>query len=144
MRFLIPTRFLKFPIFTYLLKIAKEEYEFKISGGIALPWEVDFFKKVLRFLEERWEDYGGLELHEFLKLIREVGFEVGFHFMQRKWPFLVRIVCRSCIELGFSCFFIFYHRFIIWTQKWMKNRDQFVIYFCFSIFFFLDETKCLR
>ncbi|KAK9229939.1 hypothetical protein WN944_022905 [Citrus x changshan-huyou] len=71
MRFLIPTRFLKLPIFTYLLKIAEEEYEFKISGGIVLPCEVDFFKQVLRFLEEDEKSYGGLELHEFLKLIRE-------------------------------------------------------------------------
>ncbi|KAL9459788.1 hypothetical protein AB3S75_003067 [Citrus x aurantiifolia] len=75
MRFLIPTRFLKLPIFTYLLKIAEEEYEFKISGGIVLPCEVDFFKQVLRFLEEDEKSYGGLELHEFLKLIREVGFD---------------------------------------------------------------------
>lgn len=74
MRFLIPTRFLKLPIFTHLLKIAEEEYEFKISGGIVLPCEVDFFKQVLRVLEGDEKSYGGLELHEFWKLIREVGF----------------------------------------------------------------------
>ncbi|KAJ0007767.1 hypothetical protein Pint_30756 [Pistacia integerrima] len=75
MRFLIPTRFLKLPIFVYLLNIAEEEYGFKFSGGIVLPCEVDFFKQVLKFLEKNEKKYGSLEVHEFLKLIQEVGFD---------------------------------------------------------------------
>ena len=74
-RFLIPTRFLSLPVFIALLDKAGEEYGFKLTGGIVLPCEVQFFTEVLKFLAKDEKKYGGLELHEFLKLNSEVGFD---------------------------------------------------------------------
>lgn len=74
-RFLIPTRFLKFPIFIALLQKSEEEYGFQFSGGIALPCEVDFFIQVLKVLDKNEKKYGSLQVHEFLKAISEVGFD---------------------------------------------------------------------
>lgn len=75
MRFLVPVRILHLPIFVALLQRAEEEYGFKFNGGIILPCEVDFFKQVLRFLDKDEKKYGRLELHEFLKVISEMGFD---------------------------------------------------------------------
>lgn len=74
-RFLIPTRFLNFPVFTVLLDKASEEYGFKFSGGIVLPCEVQFFTKLLKFLVKDEKKYRSLGFHEFFKLISEVGFD---------------------------------------------------------------------
>lgn len=71
-RFLIPTRFLKYPIFVALLEKSGEEFGFKISGGIVLPCDVEFFKEVLHLLQKDEKRYGGLELDQFLKTISEV------------------------------------------------------------------------
>ncbi|KAK9281954.1 hypothetical protein L1049_004863 [Liquidambar formosana] len=84
-RFLIPTRYLNFPVFVALLKKAEEEYGFKFSGGIVLPCEVDFFVEVLKFLDKDERKFGKLELDEFLKIFSEVGFDSssckeGYHY----------------------------------------------------------------
>ncbi|KAM5579814.1 auxin-responsive protein SAUR50 [Rosa sericea] len=71
-RFLIPTRFLKYPIFVALLDKSGEEFGFKISGGIVLPCDVEFFKEILNLLQKNEKRYGGLELDQFLKKISEV------------------------------------------------------------------------
>ncbi|KAL6335590.1 hypothetical protein AAG906_030721 [Vitis piasezkii] len=75
-RFLIPTRYVNLPVFVTLLKRAEEEYGFKFSGGIVVPCEVGFFRKVLEFLEKDEKKFGSLELDEFLKIFSEVaGFD---------------------------------------------------------------------
>ncbi|CAB4302599.1 unnamed protein product [Prunus armeniaca] len=71
-RFLIPTRFLNFPIFVALLDKSGEEFGFKASGGIVLPCDVVFFKEVLSLLKKDEKMYGSLELPEFLKMVSEV------------------------------------------------------------------------
>ncbi|XP_050379840.1 protein SMALL AUXIN UP-REGULATED RNA 12-like [Argentina anserina] len=71
-RFLIPTRFLKYPIFLALLDKSGEEFGFKISGGLVLPCDVEFFKEVLNLLQKDEKRNGGLELDQFLKKIPEV------------------------------------------------------------------------
>lgn len=71
-RFLIPTRFLKYPILVALLDKSGEEFGFKISGGIVLPCDVEFFEDILNLLQKDEKRYGGLELQEFLKMISEV------------------------------------------------------------------------
>ncbi|XP_050222874.1 protein SMALL AUXIN UP-REGULATED RNA 51-like [Mercurialis annua] len=73
-RFLVPVRFLHFPIFIALLNKAEEEYGFKFNGGIVLPCEVEFFEQVLSFLRKDEKKYGGLEVGEFLKVISELDF----------------------------------------------------------------------
>ena len=74
-RFLIPTRYVNLPVFVTLLKRAEEEYGFKFSGGIVVPCEVGFFRKVLEILEKDERKFGRLELDEFLKMFSEVGFD---------------------------------------------------------------------
>lgn len=74
-RFLIPTRYVNLPVFVTLLKRAEEEYGFKFSGGIVVPCEAEFFRKVLNFLEKDERMFGKLELDEFLNMFSEVGFD---------------------------------------------------------------------
>lgn len=74
-RFVIPTRFINLPVFVGLLHKAEEEFGYQTSGGLVLPCEAGFFRKILNFLENDEENFGGLELDEFLKMISEVGFE---------------------------------------------------------------------
>ena len=74
-RFLVPTRYVNLPVFVTLLKRAEEEHGFKFSGGIVVPCEVGFFRKVLEFLEKDEKKFGSLELDEFVKMFSEVGFD---------------------------------------------------------------------
>ncbi|KAI3447296.1 hypothetical protein Pfo_003961 [Paulownia fortunei] len=74
-RFVIPTRFLNLPVFVALLNQAEEEFGFQTTGGLALPCETGFFRDILRFLEEDEENFRGLGLDEFLKVVSEVGLE---------------------------------------------------------------------
>ncbi|KAK4839537.1 hypothetical protein QYF36_022646 [Acer negundo] len=59
-----------------LFLCAEKEYGFKCNGGIALPCEVDLFEEVLKFLVKDEKKYGSLEVSEFLKLIREMEFDL--------------------------------------------------------------------
>ncbi|PIN12772.1 hypothetical protein CDL12_14615 [Handroanthus impetiginosus] len=74
-RFVIPTRFLNFPVFVALLHQAEEEFGFQTSGGLVLPCDPDFFTEILRFLEEDEEKFRGLGLDEFLNTVSEIGLE---------------------------------------------------------------------
>ncbi|OVA19267.1 Auxin-induced protein [Macleaya cordata] len=74
-RFVIPTRFLNLPIFVSLLKKAEEEFGYQSDGGLVLPCEVGFFKRVLKVLEKNEQRFRRLELDEFLKMFSEVGFD---------------------------------------------------------------------
>ena len=74
-RFIIPTRFLRLPIFVALLNKAKEEFGFQARRGLVLPYEVVFFKEVLRILEEDEQRFHGWELDDVLQLFAEVGFD---------------------------------------------------------------------
>ncbi|GFP98592.1 auxin-induced protein 6b [Phtheirospermum japonicum] len=74
-RFVIPTRFLNLPVFVALLDQAEEEFGFQAAGGLALLCETDFFRDVLRFLDEDEEKFRGLGLEEFSEIISQAGFE---------------------------------------------------------------------
>lgn len=74
-RFFMPIRYVNLPVFVTLLKRAEEEYGLKFSGGIVVPCEVDFFRKLLEFLEKDERRFGSLELEQFLKMFSEVGFD---------------------------------------------------------------------
>ncbi|MCL7044132.1 hypothetical protein MKW94_005199 [Papaver nudicaule] len=68
-RFVIPTRYLNLPIFVSLLKKSEEEYGFQSNGGLVLPCEVVFFKRVLKLLDKDENRFRRLELDEFLNLL---------------------------------------------------------------------------
>ncbi|KAJ8634490.1 hypothetical protein MRB53_008757 [Persea americana] len=74
-RFIIPTRFLRLPIFVALLNKAEEEFGFQARGGLVLPCEVGFFKGVLRILEEDEQRFRGWEFDDVLQLFAEVGLD---------------------------------------------------------------------
>ncbi|KAG8376350.1 hypothetical protein BUALT_Bualt09G0054000 [Buddleja alternifolia] len=74
-RFVIPTRFLNLPIFVALLDQAEEEFGFQTSGGLTLPCEPDFFREILRLLEENEEKFRGFNLDDFLNVISESSFD---------------------------------------------------------------------
>ncbi|WKA07039.1 hypothetical protein VitviT2T_024907, partial [Vitis vinifera] len=61
-RFVIPTRLLNLPIFVALLNKAGEKFGLRLSGGLVFPYEVGFFKEVLRFLEKDEVKYGGAKV----------------------------------------------------------------------------------
>ncbi|KAF9617546.1 hypothetical protein IFM89_037358 [Coptis chinensis] len=74
-RFVIPTRFLKLPIFISLLKKSEEEFGFQLNGGLVFPCEVRFFKGVLKGLQKDEGKFGKMKVDEFLKMFAEVEFE---------------------------------------------------------------------
>ncbi|KAL8492750.1 hypothetical protein ACS0TY_024086 [Phlomoides rotata] len=75
LRFVIPTRFLNLPVFVALLHQAEEEFGFRTTGGLILPCEPDFFRKIVNLLEEDEEKFCGLGLDEFVNIVSEVGFD---------------------------------------------------------------------
>ncbi|KAI3814776.1 hypothetical protein L1987_14420 [Smallanthus sonchifolius] len=64
-RFVIPTRFVNLPVFVSLLNKAEEEFGFQTSGGLVLPCDVVFFKKLLNVLERDERGFGALDLDDF-------------------------------------------------------------------------------
>ncbi|XP_010263292.1 PREDICTED: auxin-responsive protein SAUR71-like [Nelumbo nucifera] len=74
-RFLIPTRFLNLPIFISLLKKSEEEFGYQPHGGLVLPCEVGFFKRLLKVLEKDEQRFRQMELDDFLNMFPDVGFE---------------------------------------------------------------------
>ncbi|KAL8096743.1 hypothetical protein AgCh_037640 [Apium graveolens] len=67
-RFVIPTRYLKLPLFVSLLEKAEEEYGFQSDGGLVLPCEVDFFEAALELLERDEHKFGGIQYDELFEL----------------------------------------------------------------------------
>ncbi|MQL97673.1 hypothetical protein Taro_030374 [Colocasia esculenta] len=67
-RFVIPTRFLNFPVFASLLKQAEEEFGFSSAGGLAFPCCVAFFRQVLELLDLDEDRFKGLDLEGFLEV----------------------------------------------------------------------------
>ncbi|KAI3875721.1 hypothetical protein MKW92_030943 [Papaver armeniacum] len=59
------------PIFVSLLKQSEEEYGFQSNGGLVLPCEVVFFKRVLKLLDKDENRFRRLELDEFLNLFSD-------------------------------------------------------------------------
>lgn len=75
-RFVIPTRFLNFPVFLDILQQKEEEFGFqKNAGPLILPCEPDFLQEVLKFLEEEEEIFRGLGLNAFVGLVSEMGLD---------------------------------------------------------------------
>ncbi|XP_059637041.1 protein SMALL AUXIN UP-REGULATED RNA 51-like [Cornus florida] len=68
-RFVIPTRFLKLPVFVSLLDKAEEEFGYQSDGGLVLPCEVGFFREVLKLLEKDEHRFGRLGLDDFLSVV---------------------------------------------------------------------------
>ncbi|KAK1414119.1 hypothetical protein QVD17_29860 [Tagetes erecta] len=64
-RFIIPTRFLNLPIFVSLLNKAEEEFGFQSTGGLVLPCDVVFFKKLLNVLDRDERRFGALDFDDF-------------------------------------------------------------------------------
>ncbi|XP_057768553.1 protein SMALL AUXIN UP-REGULATED RNA 51-like [Salvia miltiorrhiza] len=71
-RFVIPTRFLNFPVFVTLLDQAEEEFGFQTTGGLVLPCEPGFFSEILSFLDDDEERFRGLSLDEFINIVTDV------------------------------------------------------------------------
>ncbi|KAH7848729.1 hypothetical protein Vadar_006910 [Vaccinium darrowii] len=73
-RFVVPTRYLKLPVFLSLLNLTEEEFGFRIDGGLVLPCDAEFLEGVLEFLERDEHRYGGLGLDGFINMFSDVGF----------------------------------------------------------------------
>ncbi|XP_042051737.1 indole-3-acetic acid-induced protein ARG7-like [Salvia splendens] len=71
-RFVIPTRFLNFPVFVALLDQAEEEFGFQTAGGLVLLCEPGFFSQILRLLDDDEERFRGLSLDDFINIVAEV------------------------------------------------------------------------
>ncbi|KAL1547924.1 auxin-induced protein X10A-like [Salvia divinorum] len=71
-RFVIPTRFLNFPVFVALLDQAEEEFGFQTTGGLVLLCEPGFFSQILRFLDDDEERFRGLSLDDFINIVADV------------------------------------------------------------------------
>ncbi|CAA6670369.1 unnamed protein product [Spirodela intermedia] len=74
-RFIIPTRFLNFPVITSLLKKSEEEFGYNFSGGLVLPCSVDFFRLVLQLLEKNEAKYKLFSIEDFVELSGTGGIE---------------------------------------------------------------------
>ena len=67
-RFVIPTRFLSFPVFSALLSLAEEEFGFAGNGGLVLPCTARFFRRVLEILDADETRFRDLNLEGFVEL----------------------------------------------------------------------------
>ena len=73
-RFVIPTRFLKLPVFMGLLKKSEEEFGLQCNGGLVLPCDVSFFTEITKLLKKDEHKYGKLSLEEFVKMFAEMSY----------------------------------------------------------------------
>ncbi|XP_047970879.1 auxin-responsive protein SAUR50-like [Salvia hispanica] len=73
-RFVVPTRFLNFPVFVALLNQAEEEFGYQATGGIALPCDAGFFGCIMELLQKDEKNLHGLGLHEFVQMVAEARF----------------------------------------------------------------------
>ncbi|KAK1420856.1 hypothetical protein QVD17_22768 [Tagetes erecta] len=71
-RFIIPTRFLNLPVFVSLLNKAEEEFGFQTTGGLVIPCDVRFFKKLLKVLERNDSGFSGLDLDDFAAMFADL------------------------------------------------------------------------
>ncbi|KAL1547862.1 auxin-responsive protein SAUR50-like [Salvia divinorum] len=55
-RFIIPTSYLRDPLFKVLLDKAEEEFGFDHSGGLTIPCEIETFKYLLQCMENHRKD----------------------------------------------------------------------------------------
>ncbi|KAL1541458.1 auxin-responsive protein SAUR50-like [Salvia divinorum] len=76
-RFVVPTRFLNFPVFVALLNQAEEEFGYQATGGIVLPCDAGFFGCIMDLLQKDEKNLHGLGLHEFVQMVSEARF---------RWP----------------------------------------------------------
>ncbi|KAG6386257.1 hypothetical protein SASPL_155149 [Salvia splendens] len=67
-RFVVPTRFLNYPVFVALLDQAEEEFGYQPNGAISLPCETGFFRHVINLLEKDEKTFHSLGLHEFVQM----------------------------------------------------------------------------
>ncbi|KVI11873.1 auxin-responsive protein SAUR50-like [Cynara cardunculus var. scolymus] len=71
-RFVIPTKFLNLPVFRSLLNKAEEEFGFQKTGGLVLPCDVIFFKRLLKALERNEGGFGSLDLDDFTAMFADL------------------------------------------------------------------------
>ncbi|KAJ0749288.1 putative small auxin-up RNA [Helianthus annuus] len=67
-RFIIPTRFLNLPVFFSLLNKAEEEFGFQTTGGLIIPCDVGFFKRLVKVLERNEIGLMNLGLDDFVAM----------------------------------------------------------------------------
>ncbi|OAY68046.1 Indole-3-acetic acid-induced protein ARG7 [Ananas comosus] len=70
-RFVIPARLMNLPVFASLLELAEEEYGFQPVGGLVLPCEPGFFRRVLDALDRDLDRFKELGLGGFVSLFAE-------------------------------------------------------------------------
>ncbi|KAL4571169.1 hypothetical protein LXL04_017920 [Taraxacum kok-saghyz] len=71
-RFVIPTRFLNFPVFVALLNKAEEEFGFQTTGGLVIPCDAIFFKNLLKVLEKNERGLCSLDLDDFTAMFADL------------------------------------------------------------------------
>ncbi|KAI3786961.1 hypothetical protein L1987_41072 [Smallanthus sonchifolius] len=71
-RFVIPTRFLNLPVFLSLLNKAEEEFGFQTTGGLVIPCDVNFFRRLLKVLEKNESGFSALDLDDFTAMFADL------------------------------------------------------------------------
>ncbi|KAK9055303.1 hypothetical protein SSX86_026385 [Deinandra increscens subsp. villosa] len=78
-RFVIPTRFLNLPVFVSLLNKAEEEFGFQTTGGLVIPCDVVFFKRLLKVLERNDSGFSTLDLDDFVAMFADLTIDSSAH-----------------------------------------------------------------
>ncbi|KAJ0567109.1 putative small auxin-up RNA [Helianthus annuus] len=78
-RFVIPTRFLNLPVFLSLLKKAEEEFGFQTTGGLVIPCDVTFFKRLLQVLNRDDNGLSKLDLDDFTAMFADLNIDSTAH-----------------------------------------------------------------
>ncbi|KAL7589176.1 protein SMALL AUXIN UP-REGULATED RNA 12 [Lactuca sativa] len=74
-RFVIPMRFLNMPVFVSLLNKAEEEFGFQTTGGLVIPCDVIFFKRLLKVLESNESGVCALDLDDFKAMFADLAID---------------------------------------------------------------------
>ncbi|KAI3811505.1 hypothetical protein L1987_21229 [Smallanthus sonchifolius] len=80
-RFVIPTRFLNLPVFVSLLNKAEEEFGFQTTGGLIIPCDVSFFKRLLKVLarNDNGNGFSTFDLDDFATMFADLEIDSSAH-----------------------------------------------------------------
>ncbi|KAI7737481.1 hypothetical protein M8C21_018581 [Ambrosia artemisiifolia] len=78
-RFIIPTKFINLPVFISLLNKAEEEFGFQTTGGLIIPCDVAFFKRLVKVLERNDNGVMHLDLDDFVVMFADLGLDGSKH-----------------------------------------------------------------
>lgn len=62
-----------------MLNKAEEEFGFQITGGLVIPCDVNFFKRLLKVLERNESGFSAMDLDDFTAMFADLAIDSSVH-----------------------------------------------------------------